>query len=80
MAKPRTRSHTKENQKAQSNVEPMQSGTPLTMEAFIQAVEILGERPVRKHASQPEPQNRPLNTIAKFKKLSPLAFSGHWPS
>ena len=46
------------------------------MEAFIRVVEILGQRPVREPAPQPEPHNRPSNNIAEYKRLSALAFSG----
>lgn len=76
MAGPHTRSQTNENQEAQSNAETVRAGTPLTMEAFLQAVQILGQRQAREHVPQPQQQPRPQNTIVEFKKLSPPAFSG----
>ena len=76
MARPNTRLHENENAEVQSDGQNLQFGTPLTMEAFIQAIEVLSQRQTRESAPQPQQPPEPCNTITDFKKLSPPSFCG----
>ena len=53
MAWPNTRLHENENAEFQSDGQNLQSDTSLTMEAFIQAIEVLSQRQTRESTPQP---------------------------